>query len=129
MSTTLTIADAARVSGLSAHALRYYERAGLLDAVDRDASGHRRYRDEDLDRIRFLTKLRATGMPIRDVRRYAELLREGDDNAAERLVLLEAHRDAVLAQLEETARNLELIDWKINLYRERLRSDTCTSAS
>jgi DNA-binding transcriptional MerR regulator len=118
--TTLTIADAAKVSGLSAHALRYYERAGLLDPIDRDASGHRRYRDEDLDRIRFLTKLRATGMPIRDVRRYAELLRDGDDNAAERVALLEAHRAAVVAQLEETARNLELIDWKINLYRERL---------
>jgi DNA-binding transcriptional MerR regulator len=126
---TLTIADAARESGLSAHALRYYERAGLLDPVDRNGSGHRRYRDEDLERIRFLTKLRATGMPIRDVRRYAELLREGDDNAAERLALLEAHRDAVQAQLEETARNLELIDWKINLYRERLGTDTCTSAS
>ena len=118
--TTLTIADAAKVSGLSAHALRYYERAGLLDPIDRDASGHRRYSDEDLDRIRFLTKLRATGMPIRDVRRYAELLREGDDNAAERVALLEAHRAAVAAQLEETVRNLELIDWKINLYRERL---------
>ncbi len=120
--TTLTIADAAKVSGLSAHALRYYERAGLLDPIDRDASGHRRYRDEDLDRIRFLTKLRATGMPIRDVRRYAELLRDGEDNAAERVALLEAHRAAVVAQLEETARNLELIDWKINLYRERLET-------
>jgi DNA-binding transcriptional MerR regulator len=126
---TLTIADAARASGVSAHALRYYERAGLLDAVDRDASGHRRYGDDDLERIRFLTKLRATGMPIRDVRRYAELLRASDDNAAERLALLEAHRDAVRAQLEETARNLELIDWKINLYRERLCTETCTSAS
>jgi DNA-binding transcriptional MerR regulator len=117
--TTLTIADAARASGLSAHALRYYERAGLLDPIDRDASGHRRYSDEDLERIRFLTKLRATGMPIRDVRRYAQLLREGEGNEAERLALLEAHRTAVVAVLEETARNLELIDWKINLYRER----------
>jgi DNA-binding transcriptional MerR regulator len=129
MSTTLTIADAARESGLSAHALRYYERAGLLDPVDRDSSGHRRYRDDDLERIRFLTKLRATGMPIRDVRRYAELLRAGDDSAAERLTLLEAHRDAVQAQLEETARNLDLIEWKINLYRERLCTEQCTSAS
>jgi DNA-binding transcriptional MerR regulator len=116
---TLTIADAAKASGISAHALRYYERAGLLDPIDRDASGHRRYSDEDLERIRFLTKLRATGMPIRDVRRYAELLRAGDGNEAERLALLEAHRATVVAVLEETVRNLELIDWKINLYRDR----------
>jgi DNA-binding transcriptional MerR regulator len=120
MATTLTIADAAKVSGLSAHALRYYERAGLLDPIDRDASGHRRYREEDLERIRFLMKLRSTGMPIREVRRYAELMRQGDDTDAERLALLEAHREAVLVRLEETARNLDLIDWKINFYRERL---------
>ncbi len=120
MATTLTIADAAKVSGLSAHALRYYERAGLLDPIDRDASGHRRYREEDLERIRFLMKLRSTGMPIREVRRYAELMRQGEGTDAERLALLEAHRAAVLIRLEETARNLDLIDWKINLYRERL---------
>jgi DNA-binding transcriptional MerR regulator len=120
MATTLTIADAAKVSGLTAHALRYYERAGLLDPIDRDASGHRRYREADLERIRFLIKLRSTGMPIREVRRYAELMRQGEDTDAERLALLEAHREAVLIRLEETARNLDLIDWKINFYRERL---------
>lgn|SRR5450755_2126955 len=120
MATALTIADAAKASGLSAHALRYYERAGLLDPIDRNESGHRRYRDEDLERIRFLTKLRETGMPIREVRRYAELLRVGERTNAERLALLEAHREAVLTQLEETAKNLDLIEWKIDLYRDRL---------
>jgi DNA-binding transcriptional MerR regulator len=123
MATTLTIADAARASGLSAHTLRYYERAGLLDPVDRNGGGHRRYTDADLELIRFLTKLRATGMPIREVRRYAELLKAGDGNERERLALLEAHRERVLHQLEETARNLELIDWKIDLYRERLEQE------
>jgi DNA-binding transcriptional MerR regulator len=120
MATTLTIADAARVSGLSAHALRYYERAGLLDPIDRNGSGHRRYREQDLERIRFLTKLRATGMPIREVRRYAELLGQGESSNQARLELLEAHREAVLKQLEETANNLDLIEWKINYYRQRL---------
>jgi DNA-binding transcriptional MerR regulator len=123
MATVLTIADAARASGLSAHTLRYYERAGLLDPVDRNGGGHRRYTDEDLERIRFLTKLRATGMPIREVRRYAELLKAGEGNNRERLALLEGHRERVLRELEETARNLELIDWKINLYRERLEQE------
>jgi DNA-binding transcriptional MerR regulator len=117
---TLTISDAARKSGISAHTLRYWERAGLLQPVSRNGSGHRRYAEDDLERIKFLTKLRATGMPIRQVRRYAELLSGGDDTNGERLALLEAHRRAVIAQLEETAGHLELIDWKINLYRERL---------
>jgi len=116
----LTISDAARASGVSAHTLRYYERAGLLDPVDRAASGHRRYAEEDLARIQFLTKLRSTGMPIRQIREYADLMRRGDDTHGSRLALLEAHRDAVRAHLAETERNLELIDYKIGFYRERL---------
>ena len=120
MDATLTISDAAQKSGISAHTLRYWERAGLIRPVTRNGSGHRRYAEEDLDRIRFLTKLRATGMPIRQVRMYAELLNGGDDTNEERLALLEAHREAVQARLDETAGHLELIDWKIDLYRERL---------
>jgi DNA-binding transcriptional MerR regulator len=57
--------------------------------------------DEDLERIKFLTKLRATGMRIRQVRRYAELLNGGDDTNEERMALLEAHREAVQARLDE----------------------------
>ena len=116
----LSIAEAAEASGLSAHTLRYYERTGLLEPVSRNGSGHRRYRAADLERITFLTRLRATGMPIREVRRYAELMKAGDATNEERLVLLEAHRDNVLAGLEATARNLELVEWKISFYRERL---------
>jgi DNA-binding transcriptional MerR regulator len=120
MATMLTISDAARVSGVSAHTLRYYERAGLLEPVNRGASGHRRYAEEDLTRIQFLTKLRSTGMPIRQIREYADLMRRGEDTHEARLALLEAHRDAVRARLAETERNLELIDYKIDFYRERL---------
>ena len=117
----LSISEAARVTGLSAHTLRYYERAGLmLDRVDRAESTHRRYSERDIDWVVLLTRMRKTGMPIRLVRRYAELVREGDGNEQERLALLEEHRRGVLAQLEEVASNLEAIDYKIGVYRERI---------
>ena len=92
----------------------------MLEPVRRNGSGHRRYREADLERITFLARLRATGMPIREVRRYAELMQAGEDTNAARLALLEGHRNAVLAGLETTAKNLELIEWKINFYRERV---------
>ena len=117
----LSIAEAAEASGLSVHTLRYYERTGLLEPVRRNRSGHRRYRAADLERITFLTRLRATGMPIREVRRYAELMKAGEATNEERLALLEAHRINVLAGLETTARNLELVEWKIRFYTERLK--------
>jgi DNA-binding transcriptional MerR regulator len=115
----LTISETAEAAGVSAHTLRYYERAGLLRAVGRAGSGHRRYSEHDLAWIDFLTKLRSTGMPIRQVRRYAELVWAGDHTELERLALLEAHRDQVRAQLAETERCLARIDFKIDVYRER----------
>jgi DNA-binding transcriptional MerR regulator len=117
----LGISDAAHVTGVSAHTLRYYERAGLmLDRVGRASSSHRRYSDDEIRWVVLLTKLRSTGMPIRRMREYADLVRDGDGNEAERLALLEAHRAAVLEQLEAMRSNLEAIDYKIALYRGRL---------
>jgi DNA-binding transcriptional MerR regulator len=120
--TGLTIAEAADASGISAYTLRYYERAGLISTVDRADSGHRRYSDDDLAWIYVLQCLRATGMPIRDIRRYAELVRSGDGAEEERLELLEAHRAAVQTQLDEVRRHLEFIDRKITSYKDRLHA-------
>ncbi|WP_232680966.1 MerR family transcriptional regulator [Nocardioides sp. R-C-SC26] len=117
----LTIADAASTLGLSVDTLRYYERDGLLlRAVPRSASGHRRFGPDDLRWIDLVTKLRSTGMPIRDVRRYAELVRAGDGNESERLGLLHAHRRLVLDQLAAVQENLAAIDKKIGIYEDRL---------
>ena len=117
----LSIAEAARRTGVSVHTLRYYERAGLVvTAVGRTAGGRRRYHRLDLDWITVCTRLRATGMPIRTIRRYAELVSAGRGNEPERLALLEAHRAEVTARLAELRESLTLLDHKIGVYRGRL---------
>ncbi|KRF35402.1 MerR family transcriptional regulator [Nocardioides sp. Soil805] len=114
---SLTIAEAAERTGLTAHTLRYYERDGLLRTpVRRSASGHRAYDEGDLAWITLISKLRATGMPIRDVKRYADLVRAGSGNEAERLDLLRAHRERVLRRLDEVREHLSAIDLKVELY-------------
>jgi DNA-binding transcriptional MerR regulator len=119
----LTIADAAERTGLTAHTLRYYERDGLMLGVNRAGSGHRRYTERDLGWIELITKLRATGMPIREIRRYAQLVRDGADNERERLDLLAAHRERVRRSLEEVTEHLAAIDRKIDYYAGAI--DTC----
>lgn len=119
----VTIAEAAARTGVSVHTLRYYERAGLVvTTVDRTASGRRRYHQLDLDWIKVCTRLRATGMPIRTIRQYAELVTAGRGNEKDRLELLETHRAEVLTKLAELQENLELIDHKIDVYRGRLEA-------
>jgi len=119
----LSIADASERTGLTPDTLRYYERDGLmLHPVGRSATGHRRYTETDLRWIQLITRLRATGMPIRDVRRYADLVRQGDGNEQERLDLLRAHRQEVLAQLAAVQEHLGAIDAKIGIYVEKLEN-------
>ena len=121
----LTIAEVAERTGLTRHTLRYYERDGLMLSVGRADSGHRRYSERDLGWIELITKLRATGMPIREVRRYAGLVRAGDGNEDERLALLRAHRERVRAQLDMMAAYLEAVDMKISYYADAI--DACES--
>jgi DNA-binding transcriptional MerR regulator len=121
----MSIAEAARRTGVSVHTLRYYERAGLVvTTVDRTTGNRRRYRQLDLDWIKVCTRLRATGMPIRTIRAYADLVSAGRGNEKDRLELLESHRADVLARLAELQENLELIDHKIDVYRGRLQAGT-----
>lgn len=116
-----SIAETSTRSGLTAHTLRYYERDGLmLRGVERSSSGHRRYSDRDLAWIALISRLRATGMPIREVRKYAALVRAGEGNERERLGLLEAHRERVEAQLAEVSTHLREIDRKIGIYEGKV---------
>ncbi len=115
-----SIAEAADALGLSTDTLRYYERDGLLlRPVPRGGNGHRAYTEADVRWIELVTRLRSTGMPIRDVRRYADLVRAGTGNEADRLAVLTAHRDQVLRQLAEVTTHLAAIESKIATYEGR----------
>jgi DNA-binding transcriptional MerR regulator len=125
----LTVRRVSELTGLSEHTLRYYERIGLLDAVGRAANGHRRYTADDVAWIEFLTRLRATGMPIRMMRRYADLRRAGASTTEERRALLEMHRKEVGERLEDLGRNLAVIEEKIEMYKEMEQRDDTTSGT
>ena len=112
----MKIAEFARLSGLSAHTIRYYERIGLLERVGRDASGHRDYDNSALEWTHFLGRLKATGMSIREMQLYAQLRRTGKQTEAERCRLLQRHRDRVRQRLAETQACLAYLDRKIDNY-------------
>ncbi|MGE3284631.1 MAG: MerR family transcriptional regulator [Pseudonocardia sp.] len=111
----LTIAEMAERTGVSAHTLRYYERIGLIE-VARDATGHRVYGAADFRRVVFLSRLRMTGMPIRELQRYVALAAGGEDTVPQRLAMLHAHRDTVRERLTELRFALDAIEFKIAAY-------------
>lgn len=116
----LTIQEVARQTGLSTYTLRYYERVGLIHPIDREQNTHRRYNAEDVGWIDFLTKLRATGMSIKDMQRYAELQRQGDETLPERVEMLKSLRDQVEERIDELNEHLKLVYYKIEIYQQMI---------
>lgn len=117
-----TISEVAEYAGLSAHTLRWYERIGLMPHVDRSHTGQRRYTDRDLDWLDLVSRLRLTGMPVADMVRYAELVRQGEHTFPERERLLSAHREDVRMRIAELRSTLEVLDYKINIYADARRA-------
>jgi DNA-binding transcriptional MerR regulator len=113
-----TISEVVAFTGLTAHTLRWYERIGLMPHIDRSHTGQRRYSNRDLDWLDFVGKLRLTGMPVADMVRYAELVREGDQTFGDRFKLLETTRRDVLARIAELQDTLAVLDHKISFYAE-----------
>lgn len=113
-----TISEVVVFTGLTAHTLRWYERIGLMPHIDRSHTGQRRYSNRDLDWLDLVGKLRLTGMPVADMVRYAELVREGDNTYGERFELLESTRRAVLDRIAELQDTLAVLDRKISFYAE-----------
>jgi DNA-binding transcriptional MerR regulator len=123
MSSTFSPSQAAEKSGFSLDTLRYYERIGLLDHIDRAPSGHRRFDGDDLEWLGVLRCLRDTGMPIALMRRYAELTRRGDDGhdtVAERLRLLAEHDVQVQKHIALLQAQQQHLREKISWYRGQL---------
>ena len=114
----MTIGQVSEQTGLSIHTLRYYEQIGLVTPVARLENGHRAYSEEDIDRIGFVLCLKAAGMPIIGIKRYLELIQQGDETVVERLTLLEAHKAEVEQKIEALNQHLTFISGKIRQYHE-----------
>lgn len=114
----MKIGDLARETGLSVHTIRYYEKVGLLPKAPRDDAGRRQYGLEIAGWLSFLKALKATGMGISDMVRYAQLRAKGGETSQARCRMLEDQRILVKARIAELERTLPVLDRKIAIYRD-----------
>ncbi|GAA0382920.1 MerR family transcriptional regulator [Acrocarpospora corrugata] len=105
-------------TGFTLDTLRYYERIGLLGNVGRNAAGQRRFTEGDVGWLGMIRCLRDTGMPIAEMLRFAELVRQGDHTVGDRIELLESHDEGVERQIAQLRRRQSAIQNKIQYYKD-----------
>ena len=121
-----SIGEFSRLTGLGIHTLRYYEQERLI-MPHRSASNRRCYSDQDAAWISFIKRLKDTGMPIKEIQRYAELRAMGEPTLNARMEMLIAHRNNLNKQIQQLQDHRAKLDEKIVSYRseiERMENET-----
>ena len=114
-----SIGEFSRLTNLGIHTLRYYEHENLI-TPKRNSSNRRCYSDKDLAWIYFIKRLKNTGMPIKEIQRYAELRAEGDLTLNERMEMLTVHRESLNEQIKALQEHMAKLDDKIDFYRQEI---------
>jgi DNA-binding transcriptional MerR regulator len=114
----MNIKEASTMSGLSVDTIRFYEKAGMLPRVTRDRRGWRSFDGDTLDWLKTLERLRATGMPLKDMKRFATLSGDGAAEVKERLAILERHAERLVQRRADLDACQAFLDFKIGFYRK-----------
>lgn len=117
-----SIGEFAKILGVTASSLRYYERQGLL-TPKRDENNLRRYTDDDIEWVKFLLHLKDSGMLITELKQYTKWHAIGDKTIQERLDLLENRKHLVQQEIQTLQQNLDILNRKIEFYNDRLRGE------
>ena len=115
-----SIGEFSRLTGLGIHTLRYYEQEGLINP-ERNSSNRRRYSDGDIAWVGFIKRLKETGMPIKEIKRYAQLRAIGNPTLQERLEMLMEHRQALCEQIRQLQEHQDRLEDKIDFYRNEIQ--------
>ena len=121
-----SIGEFSKVTGLGIHTLRYYEHENLIVPL-RNASNRRRYSEKDIAWIAFIKRLKATGMPIKEIKKYASLRAKGDVTLSERMEMLIQHRQSMNEQIRQLQEHEAMLDEKIAFYRQEIEKVTDAS--
>lgn len=117
-----SITEASRKTGISPSAIRFYEEKGLLLPIGRKASGVRYFSDDDIERLTFITELKAAGLSIADIHECFHFCDRGDATIDTRIDLFQRHKQNIQNKIRELEHCIEQIDNKIAYLRQKKKS-------
>ena len=119
-----TVGEMAKLLGVPASTLRYYDKEGLLPEIERSGSGMRMFTDRDYDWLHTIICLKQTGMPLKDIRAYISMTQEGNETIAQRLELFERQQQAVQAQMDALQETMDILNYKCWYFETALEAGT-----
>lgn len=119
-----TIGEMSKLLGINTSTLRYYEQEGLLPFVERTSGGVRKFSDRDYEWLKVIECLKKSGLTIKEIRSYLNMVQEGDSSLKNRLDLFEKRRKAVLEQIDDLNKMLSILDYKCWYYEKALSDGT-----
>lgn len=113
----LTVKEAALMTGLTQHAVRFYTDKGLVPSVQRDANNIRLFDEDSINWLYGVKCLKQSGMPIETIKVYVDLCLEGDSTVAQRCEMMMQYKEAALRQLEEAKQRVAHLEQKAIQYQ------------
>jgi DNA-binding transcriptional MerR regulator len=121
---TYTISEVANELNLTVYTLRYYDKEGLMPFVERTPNGTRRFKESDISTLKVIECLKATGMPIKEIKNFFDWCSEGDSTLQQRYNMFMDRKAIVEAQIEELKKTMEVIEHKCSYYKTALEAGT-----
>lgn len=123
-----TVGEMAKKAGITASALRYYDKEGLLPPIERTSGGIRMFRKEDVEWLHLIECLKKTGMSLKEIKMFVDWVKEGDSTIQSRLALIDRQRQAVIGQIEKLNQTLDMLEYKHWYYSVAAKAGTCAAS-
>lgn len=111
-----TVGEMAKLLGVTASTLRYYDKEGLLPFVERSSGGIRMFRESDIEWLRVIECMKKAGMSIKDIRQYIELALKGDDTIELRLMMFRRQKEILQQKMAEMQHTMAMVEYKCWYY-------------
>ncbi len=114
------IGELAQLVNMSPRTIRYYEEIGLLNSVKRIEGGKRVYTDKDLQRLKFIQRLKHLGLSLSEMHELEDIYQIHRTNRKVLPRLLEL-LDNHVAHIDERIKILHRLKSDILSYQEKIR--------
>ncbi len=118
-----TIKEVAEKMDVSEHTLRFWSKIGFFPFVTRDANNIRQFSDNDLEWVKIVKCLRSVGTDNKSIKRYIDLCIIGDSTIKERYEIILETKKKAQEQMNELKKQLEILDYKENFYRNLIKNN------